>query len=167
MPQLGEIKIGHKNTKYQKFVWQACPDCGKEQWVELLARGKPTSIRCRVCSNKGARNPMWKGGRLRTNCGRGYVKVWVHPDDPLHAMSKDGNNYVPEHRLVMAQSLGRPLKKGEIVHHLNGIRDDNRLENLALTSLSEHQHNTLAKCFQVRIRELEEKLQENSVEDLH
>lgn len=79
----------------------------------------------------GPDSPGWKGGRVRT--GGGYIGVYVDRDDPLRVMAtRDG--YVPEHRLVMARALGRPLEKHETVHHLNGIRDDNRLENLQLRS---------------------------------
>lgn len=44
----------------------------------------------------------------------------------------DGGAAIAEHRYVMQQHLGRPLVKGENVHHINGVRDDNRLSNLEL-----------------------------------
>jgi hypothetical protein len=57
----------------------------------------------------------------------GYVKVFVagHP-------SADRKGHALEHRVVMTEKLGRPLFKWENVHHINGVRDDNRPENLEL-----------------------------------
>ena len=57
----------------------------------------------------------------------GYVLVHM-PDSP----AANNKGYVLEHRVVMARSLGRDLLKHENVHHINGVRDDNRLENLEL-----------------------------------
>lgn len=57
----------------------------------------------------------------------GYIRVLR----PGHPMAGSGG-YVLEHRLVMAEHLGRELLNSETVHHRNGIRDDNRLENLEL-----------------------------------
>jgi len=48
------------------------------------------------------------------------------------------NGVILEHRLVMSQYLKRPLKKGEIIHHINGDRCDNRLTNLKITTRAVH-----------------------------
>ncbi len=75
----------------------------------------------------GVNNSHWKGGK-HIDWG-GYVKIL----DRFHPNASKGG-YVAEHTCVMAEFLGRPLKKGESVHHKNGIRNDNRIENLELCS---------------------------------
>lgn len=62
----------------------------------------------------------------------GYITLHL-PGHPL--ANKSGNVY--EHRLVMSEALGRPLQKHESVHHKNGVRNDNRIENLELWSKSQ------------------------------
>lgn len=67
----------------------------------------------------------------------GYVETWLDPASPYYSMAgKDG--YVYEHRLVMAQHLGRCLETDEEVHHRNKDKHDNRIENLELLSKREH-----------------------------
>jgi hypothetical protein len=78
----------------------------------------------------GPNNPMWKGKVNRSN---GYIGI-RKPDHPF--ASKDG--YVMQHRLVVEAALGRYLTKDEDVHHINGIKTDNRLENLEVLHKSEH-----------------------------
>jgi len=74
----------------------------------------------------------WKGGRYTDV--HGYVFLFC-PDHPLSS----NRGYVREHRLVMEKRLGRILLRTEITHHINGIKDDNRDDNLSLfSSLGEH-----------------------------
>lgn len=86
------------------------------------------------CANKaqtGEGHHSWKGGRYKTV--RGYIRVRAIGNP---SASPNGDMY--EHRLVMEQVLGRRLKRTEIVHHINGIKTDNRPENLVVTTQSKH-----------------------------
>ena len=98
------------------------------QMICVLAgrQSRPKSERCGDCRTEvGDANGNWKGGRTRHKAG--YVMVRV-PEHPRAGRS----HYVFEHIVVAEALLRRNLLEGETVHHINGIRDDNRPENLEL-----------------------------------
>jgi len=72
----------------------------------------------------------WKGGSRYTTAG--YVMIYS-PDHP----NRSKNKYVAEHTLVMEEVLGRYLNPWENVHHKNGVKDDNRPENLELWAVTQ------------------------------
>ena len=85
----------------------------------------------------GEHNSHWRGGVFTGSDGRRFIYMPSHPN----AMN---GKYVAEYRLLVEQNIGRYLNRNEVIHHLNGNPRDNRLENLAVMSQSDHAkiHNT-------------------------
>lgn len=103
------------------LVVKNCPKCKKK------FEGRKTQVNCSLkCANNQA---MPEGTKLVNS--RGYIKIKVS-DHP-----KAQKGYVLEHRYIMEQYLGRFLTASENIHHKNGIKNDNRLENLELWSTSQ------------------------------
>lgn len=81
--------------------------------------GKKHKLESRIKMSKSA----WEGGRIKRY---GYILIYLK--DHPHAIC----GYVREHRVIMEKHIGRYLRPEEIVHHINEIKDDNRIENLLL-----------------------------------
>lgn len=125
-------------------VWKCICDCGNITNIRgyCLTRGQGscgcvlklsgqefrTKNACR-----GEKHPRWNGGRRMNHAG--YIQL-LKPDFPGKPNNKT-HWYTLEHVVVMARHLGRALLSHETVHHKNGVRDDNRIENLELWSHSQ------------------------------
>lgn len=108
----------HPNSK-KNLNGRGTSESAKKAWETKRAKYGP----------RGTLKP--KKGRYKTKAGYVYLSM---PDHPM----ADKRGYVREHVFVMCQSIGRPLKNGEVVHHKNEIKDDNRIENLELLTTAEH-----------------------------
>ncbi len=119
-------KDATKNDRNRNRNYWICQcDCGniKEASKDTLTQGLTKSCGCirreHGRSMAGSNHPQWGGGRHYDS--NGYVRVWV-----ASQINK------AEHVVAMEKSIGRELLEDETVHHKNGIRDDNRIENLEL-----------------------------------
>jgi len=128
----GRISRGHP----PKLVTLICEVCDKPFIQKRLTNTSYCSPGCKRLGVfrkfkglvvKGPRKIVWYSGHINRN---GYKLLAIkHPNSSKHGK-------ILEHVLVMSNHLGRPLNKHERVHHKNGIRHDNRIENLELWSHS-------------------------------
>jgi len=128
--KLVAISLNDERCTRGKAVWKCKCDCGNTIDVtssQLVQRGTKSC----GCWRREAPKKRSKGkydSDWRWESPRGYVYLYK----PNHPNSGKHNGQVAEHVYVMSEYLKRPLKKGESVHHKNGIRNDNRIENLEL-----------------------------------
>jgi hypothetical protein len=105
----------------------SCRVCGK---IIKKQYWQPQPQRCSECFLRHLKehpeeHSKFKNGRIKTT--QGYYQIM----SPFHP-NRTKRGYVLEHRLVIEKIIGRYLRKGEFVHHINGIKSDNRAENLVL-----------------------------------
>lgn len=113
----------------KKKIMRICVDCGCE--IFSIQFHKPVAAtRCMSCARKGPRHHNWKGGRRMSN---GYIEIW-RPSHPR--ATKAG--YVKRSCLVWEDTNERYVQPGEIIHHIDGSRDNDVIENLRLMTDSEH-----------------------------
>lgn len=132
-----------KRYRQQKKGVYKCPLCGE-------AKDKHASC-CWDCyqkSNRGETHHSWKGGR--TIHSKGYVEI----RKPLDYQGTCKSDRILEHRYVWEKAYD-PIPKGIILHHLNGDKTDNRLENLCALRRNEHDPKLILEPFRKRINELE------------
>lgn len=112
----------------------------------IMKKAKGCGIKSRATSDflhaKGKDSPLWRGGKYVTPAG--YIRVQL----------PDGTKRF-EHVVTWENYYGKPKPKGYEIHHLNGVRTDNRIENLVLLSKAGHTRVGNAEAYKARIRQLE------------
>lgn len=129
-----------------------CKGCG-QTFTMLRLRG---ALRMQWCSREcyrrtashGSEHGQWQNGRFIG--GNGYVYVLVPREERVgHRCSLLDGRYIAEHTLIAERVLGRCLRRGEVVHHINGDKQDNRHQNLVICTQSYHAllHQRMAAAF--------------------
>lgn len=151
------LDVGIKDRSH-KYVSIVCSQCSKERWVKLSDTQKPKFTNtCRHCRNQNrANNPNWRGGIIKD---KGYIRHY----EPNHPRATQGG-YVYEHILIWEQVHNKSLPRGWVVHHLNGIKNDNRPENLMGMLDKRHRFILAEKSKRIRGLEARVKLLERALE---
>lgn len=109
-------------------------------WVGRFLKKKEVLVEPQKAS--GSKHGKWKGGKYTQ---QGYTYVWMDRSHQFYNSMAFKGGYTAEHRLVMAEYIGRPLTKTETVHHKNGNRSDNRIDNLQLMQ-GKHGSGVVCRC---------------------
>ena len=129
------VNLHAKHRRPRTGKDEKCRNCGKAIYIQkcLLGKARYCSRGChalwlrRTNGGRGPNNGHWKGGLSKSD--KGYRMLTSGPY---------AKRFKYQHRFVMEKHLGRPLESHEIVHHVNGDKQDNRIENLEIMTRTEH-----------------------------
>lgn len=129
------VNLHDKHRKPRTGKDEKCGNCGKAIYIQkhLFGKARYCSPACheqwltKTKGRFGVNNFCWKGGVSESS--QGYLMI-TH--------GKHARKFKYQHRQVMEEYLGRPLESHEIVHHVNGDKKDNRIENLEIMTRAEH-----------------------------
>lgn len=124
-----------KGKKYPQFSGENHPMWGKHHSEKIRKKisekhkglHSSPATEFKKGQTAGSKNAQWKNGKYKD--ANGYILI-LSPNHPFRINGKEGRGYVLEHRLVAEKYLGRYLLPEETCHHINEIKNDNRLENL-------------------------------------
>ncbi len=125
LPEDTKRKIS-KTKKGVKLSKEHCKKLSKVRKGIKLSEETKRKMSENLRGKKGSEARNWKGGKKKNG---GYITIF----SPTHPYANK-RKYVLEHRLIMEKHTGRVLLPTEVVHHINGIKNDNRIENLMLFS---------------------------------
>lgn len=131
---------GNKNPRYKERKSVCCLGCGnviipKSRGMNRIDRAEKRKF----CTNRCRKGPLhsnWNGGRFKID--KGYIKV---------SLGNGRSQY--EHILIAEKALGRKLRKGEVVHHIDGVKDNNANSNLFICTNEYHRwlHGEMSRLY--------------------
>lgn len=118
-----------------------CPHCGNIYQVKsqcfLKYRkfcSKPCAVKFQIKNNPREKQFAWKGGESIHKSG--YIMIRLKSNEFPNKIGR----YVMKHRFIMEEYLGKKISKNQDVHHINGDKQDNRIQNLIVLTKKEHQN---------------------------